>query len=197
MSLVIRYTVKPADPHAHLFSVRCVVPQPDPAGQKFRMPAWIRGSYLVRDFSKHVVEVAARSGDRTVAIERTDKHTLLCAPAPGPLCLEYTVYAYDESVRKAWLDPRRGFFNGSPLFYAVCGQEGQACEVEIVRPSLAEAGDWRVATAMARRQVDAAGFGSYGAANFDEAIDHPFELGAFEQLDFDVDAIAQIRASRA
>jgi predicted metalloprotease with PDZ domain len=184
---VIRYVVTPADPRAHLFAVACQVDAPDPRGQAFRLPAWIRGSYLVRDFAKHVVTVAATAGGQPVAVERIDKRTLRCAPAAGALTLEIAVYAYDESVRKAYLDERRGFFNGSSLFYAVAGRETEPVEVEVRRPP--GAFPWRVATAMAPVQLDPDGFGTYRAADYEEALDHPFELGDFRTVDFTVDGI--------
>jgi predicted metalloprotease with PDZ domain len=185
---LIRYTVTPVDPRAHLFAVACTVASPDPKGQVFRLPSWIRGSYLVRDFAKHVVTVAARAGNATVAVERLDKRSLRCAPAAGPLTLEITVYAYDESVRKAYLDDRRGFFNGSSLFYAPAGHEKDEVVVELQRPG--HGARWRVATAMAPVALDADGFGTYRAADYEEAIDHPFELGEFQTVDFAADGIA-------
>jgi predicted metalloprotease with PDZ domain len=184
---VIRYSVTPADPRAHLFTVTCTVAAPDPKGQVFRLPSWIRGSYLVRDFAKHVVSVAARAGGAAVAIERLDKRSLRCAPASGVLTLECGVYAYDESVRKAYLDERRGFFNGSSLFYAPAGHEGAPVEVEIRRAE--GVSGWRVATAMTAVTVDAEGYGTYRAADYEEAIDHPFELGAFRTIDFTADGV--------
>lgn len=188
---MIRYVVTPADPRAHLFAVACHVDAPDPQGQAFRLPAWIRGSYLVRDFAKHVVTVTASAGGKPVAVERLDKRTLRCAPVPassnGALTLEVTVYAYDESVRKAYLDERRGFFNGSSLFYAPAGREGEPVEVDVRRPPGAAA--WRVATAMAPVQLDKDGFGTYHATDYEEAIDHPFELGDFRTVDFTADGI--------
>ncbi|MGH8482154.1 MAG: M61 family metallopeptidase, partial [Nevskiaceae bacterium] len=184
---MIRYTVTPADPRAHLFAVACTVAAPDPRGQVFRLPSWIRGSYLVRDFARHVMTMSAHAGGAPVAIERLDKRSLRCAPAAGPLTLDITVYAYDESVRKACLDERRGFFNGSSLFYAPMGHEAGPAEVEIRRP--AGVAGWRVATAMTPVQVDADGFGVYRAADYEEAIDHPFELGAFRTVDFSAGGI--------
>ncbi|MCI0749732.1 MAG: M61 family peptidase [Nevskiales bacterium] len=185
----IRYTVRPADVRAHLFAVTCAVDTPDPQGQVFRLPSWIRGSYRVRDFAKHVVRVSAQTGERSLAVERLDKRTLRCAPAAGPLTLECLVYAHDPSVRKAWLDARRGFFNGSSLFYGPQGFEHAPVEVTVHRPPGPDGAAWRVATTMTPIAVDAQGFGRYAAADYEEALDHPFEFGEFERLDFSVDGI--------
>ena len=53
----ILYTVLPAHPAAHRFEVRCTVDLPDPVGQRFALPAWIPGSYLIRDFARHIVAI--------------------------------------------------------------------------------------------------------------------------------------------
>lgn len=186
---MIRYTVTPLDPRAHLFVVSCTVATPEARGQVFRLPSWIRGSYLVRDFAKHVMQMSATSGGRPLAIERLDKSSLRCAPANGPVTLECTVYAYDESVRKAYLDERRGFFNGSSLFYCPAGHEMAPVEIELCKPVDVAFAKWRAATAMMPVSVDADGFGRYRAADYEEALDHPFELGEFERVDFEVDGI--------
>ena len=186
---VVRYRVQPADPGAHVFAVRCEIAAPDKAGQLFRLPSWIRGSYLVRDFAKHVIAVRAHGGGQQVAIERLDKSTLRCTPCAGPLSLEYSIYAYDESVRKAYLDLRRGFFNGSSLFYCPAGFERARFEVDIERASDPGCRHWRLATTLTPMDVDAGGFGSYAADGYEELIDHPVEMSAFEQVDFEVDGV--------
>ncbi|MDD3763901.1 MAG: PDZ domain-containing protein [Nevskiales bacterium] len=185
----VHYVVRPAAPREHLFEVTCTVAEPDPAGQVFRMPSWIRGSYLVRDFAKHVVDVAARCGEAAVALERLDKRTLRCAPVAGALTLRYRVFAFDASVRKAYLDLRRGFFNGSSLFYCPDGCGDRPFTVEILRSEDPACADWRVATALSPLNVDAAGYGRYQAEDYEALIDHPVEMGAFEALDFEVDGV--------
>lgn len=185
----IVYTVAPVDPHAHCFEIRCRVAQPDAQGQVFALPAWIRGSYRIRDFAKHVVRIAAFSEGQPLALQRLDKSRLRCAPCDGALELIYTVHAFDSSVRKAWLDAERGFFNGSSLFYAVVGAESQPCELQLQRPDPALCPDWRVATALPALQVDDDGFGRYRAADYDELIDHPVEMGRHQRIAFDVDGI--------
>jgi predicted metalloprotease with PDZ domain len=189
MSAVL-YTVRPALPREHLFEIDCRVEHPIADGQVFCLPSWLRGSYLVRDFAKHVVDIEARCGDAAVAIERIDKRTLRCAPASGPLTLRYRVFAFDTSVRKAWLDTTRGFFNGSSLFYRPLDADAQGYEVRIARPQDPGCRDWRVATTLERIDTDADGFGRYRAPDYEALIDHPVEMGAFRRIDFDVDGIA-------
>jgi predicted metalloprotease with PDZ domain len=188
-ALPVRYTVQPADVRAHLFAVRCVVGAPDPRGQVFRLPSWIRGSYLVRDFAKHVIGLSARRGKRKVAIERLDKRSFRCAAGSGELTIDYQVHAFDPSVRKAWLDTRRGFYNGSSLFYCPAGFEAGAFEVEIVKPADPACRKWRLATTLPAARVRSDGFGVYRAGDYEELIDHPVEMGEFDRIEFDVDGI--------
>ena len=65
------YAIRAADPAAHLFHVVCRVDRPDPAGQRFMLPAWIPGSYMIREFARNIVRITALSGGRRLA------------PAPG------------------------------------------------------------------------------------------------------------------
>src|SRR5262249_700022 len=150
VSLPLRYTVFPERPESHLYRVTCTVAQPDPSGQAFALPAWIPGSYLVRDFARHVVSVRAESRGKPVAIEKTDKNTWRVQACAGPLTVTCDVYARDLSVRGAYLDPRHAFFNGACLFLKPKDLESSACELEIVRPHGAAYRRWAVATAMER-----------------------------------------------
>lgn len=183
----IRYRIQPSQPREHYFTVQCRLENPDPQGQVFRLPSWIRGSYLVRDFAKHVQELHASAGGNPVAIERLDKRSFRCAPCAGPLTLDYRVYAFDESVRKAFLDTRRGFFNPSSLCYRAEGSGD--IEISIEPPQDEACLGWQLATTLEPVQVDAQGFGRYRASDYEDLIDHPVEMGRYSRLDFDVDGI--------
>jgi predicted metalloprotease with PDZ domain len=180
----IRYRIQPSHPAAHRFEVRCSVADPDPAGQRFALPAWIPGSYLIRDFARHVVAIRAESRGARVALVKTDKHTWRAAPCRGPLTVTAEIYAWDLSVRGAHLDTTHAFFNGPSVFLRVLGKEERACEVEIVPPPGRRYARWQVATAMPRRDARTLGFGTYGAADYDELIDHPVEMGTFIHVAF-------------
>jgi predicted metalloprotease with PDZ domain len=180
----IHYTIIPVRPEAHLYRVSCTVDDPDPSGQQFAMPAWVPGSYMIRDFARHIVSIRAASRNRAVALEKLDKHSWRAQPVDGSLTVSLEVYAWDLSVRGAHLDTRRGFFNGACVFLRVLGQESAPCELEILRPMGARYRNWRVATAMPRKGARPYGFGTYVTGDYDELIDHPVEMGEFSLARF-------------
>ncbi|QOL50250.1 M61 family metallopeptidase [Massilia litorea] len=175
----IHYTIVPKDLAGHLFNVTVTVPAPSPEGQTFALPAWIPGSYMIREFARNIVRIRAESNGATVPLTKLDKHAWQAAPSDGPLTLHYEVYAWDLSVRAAHLDQTHGFFNGTSVFLRVIGQEEGAHEVDIQRPGDPATKTWRVATAMKELGAKRYGFGTYVAANYDELIDHPVEMGDF------------------
>jgi predicted metalloprotease with PDZ domain len=176
----LQYSIFPKDLAGHLFEVTLRVPAPAPEGQEFILPAWIPGSYMIREFARNIVRIRAEAGGQPVAIEKRDKHTWRTAPAAGPLTLTYEVYAWDLSVRAAHLDQTHGFFNGTSVFLRVAGQEDRLHEVDIRQPRDPAAKYWRVGTSLQESGAKRYGFGTYAAANYDELIDHPVELGDFE-----------------
>jgi len=185
----VRYTIRPKSLEAHLFEVTCTVDDPDPNGQQFQLPAWIPGSYLIRDFARHVVSVQARSGRHALPIAKLDKHTWVSSPAPGPVMVAIEVYAFDLSVRGAYLDTARGFFNGPCVFLRPLGKDDRACDVDILPPRGARARAWRVATTLRRKDAPVEGFGVYRAGDYDELIDHPVELGTFASGHFEAGGV--------
>lgn len=186
----VRYRIVPKDPAAHLYEVTLTLAEPSPAGQRFSLPAWIPGSYLVRDFARHVVSLEADTGRMRVGVEKRDKHTWQVAPCAGELTLRYEVYAWDLSVRGAHLDTTHAFFNGSSVFLTAHGREDDRCEVEIAPPDGDSYQDWRVATAMARApDTQPWAFGTYTAANYEELIDHPVEIGRFTLAEFAAEGV--------
>ena len=187
---VIAYAIVPKDLAGHLFAVSLKVAVPAPGGQVFALPAWIPGSYMIREFSRNIVQIRAEANGKPVALTKLDKHTWRAAPVAGALTLHYEVYAWDLSVRAAHLDQTHGFFNGTSVFLRVLGQEEMAHQVDIVRPPDAAAKSWRVATALPELAAKRYGFGTYIAADYDELIDHPVEMGDFALATFKAHGVA-------
>ena len=178
----LHYRIEPAELHAHLFHVTLTIAQPA-AQQRVALPVWIPGSYLVREFAKNLQNLRATQGRRSVPLQQLDKATWQVDAAPGkPLVLTYAVYALDNSVRTAWLDASRGFFNGTSLCLQVAGQETLPHALELM--STRATATWHVATGLPAVATDTRGFGSYMADDYDALVDHPFELGHFWSGEF-------------
>ena len=186
----IRYSIVPKDLAGHLFEVSVTVEQPSSEGQVFALPAWIPGSYMIREFSRNIVQIRAESQGKQVALAKLDKHSWRAAPVDGPLRLQYEVYAWDLSVRAAHLDQTHGFYNGTSVFLRVLGQESLPHVVDIVRSAEAAAKSWRVATSLPELDAKRYGFGTYIAADYDELIDNPVEMGEFALATFKAHGIA-------
>jgi len=173
----IVYRVGVSERLAHLFDVQLTVVRPL-AQQVVSLPVWIPGSYLIREFSRHLSRLQAHQGAQPVALTQLDKCSWRIDCAAGqPIVLTYQVYAFDASVRTAWLDAERGFFNGTSVCLRVHGQEDGPHALLI--DSAGAPARWKVATALTAVRVTSRGFGSYLAANYDELLDSPVELGDF------------------
>jgi predicted metalloprotease with PDZ domain len=176
---IISYRITPGNPNAHLFEVTCTLDDPDPAGQRFRLPAWIPGSYLIREFARQFIDVRAEASGAAVNIRKEAKDVWRADPAHGALAVIATVYAFDLSVRTAYVDNARAYFNGPSVFLCPEGREASACLLDIVAPAGDAYADWRVATTLDTNGAAPHGFGHYRASSYDELIDHPVEMGDF------------------
>ena len=178
----MHYRIEAADLHAHLYGVTLTIEQPA-ANQLVSLPVWIAGSYMVREFAKQITGISARQGKRHVAVHQLDKATwAVDCEAGKPLTLHYQVHAHDDSVRTAWLTTQRGFFNGTSLCLQVEGQADVPHQLELVADSFNAGGaasKWQVATGLTPVKTDRQGFGTYVAANYDELVDCPVEMGTF------------------
>ena len=181
-SASLHYLVEAADLHAHLFRITLTIAQPE-VQQQVSLPVWIPGSYLIREFSKNLQRLTARQQGRSVGVHQRDKSNwqIDCVPSSA-LVLSYEVYAFDNSVRTAWLDLSRGFFNGTSLCLKVHGQESRVHALEVLSSNLIS--HWQVATGLTPYKVNKRGFGTYLAADYDELVDCPVELGAFWSGEF-------------
>jgi len=181
----VSYTLKPANPHAHLFNVSLEATELDPAGQVFELPNWIPGSYMIRDFSKNIISIQATSSGKPVELTKTGKSSWLAPAGLTAIKLDYEVYAWDLSVRSAHLDNEHGFFNGTSVFVSVAGQENHPVQLFLQAPDGEQYTQWQVGSTLTAVNVDSVGYGEYSATDYDELIDHPVEMGTFERIEFE------------
>jgi predicted metalloprotease with PDZ domain len=182
----IQYTVNLFNPHSHTFKVTLKINKPNSNGQVLSLPAWIPGSYMIRDFAKNITHVKASSNNNPINIEKIDKSTWKAEPVNEPLLIEYEIYAWDLSVRSAHFDMTHAFFNGTSLFLMPHVFENEPSTIEILAPQYEKYSNWHVTTSLSKNNVDNSGFGTYQAINYDDLIDHPVEIGTHTEFDFSV-----------
>ncbi len=179
------YTLTFADPAGHLLDITMTLPSPT-AGQCVAMPSWIPGSYLMREFARHLVTLSAQQSGRELKAEKIDKATwqLDCAP-DTPVTVSYRVYAWDRSVRGCYFDSSRGFVNPAAALLQDVSTPQASCALDLGAPAFSGGNAWRCATSMTPTAVDARGFGQYRTETYDELIDHPLECADFDEFTFE------------
>ncbi len=187
-NMPVHYHVEAFNVHAHLWRVSLTVAQPARL-QTVSLPVWIPGSYMVREFAKHVQNVKAEQGGKACALEQPDKCSWrIKSTASKPLKISYEVYAFDNSVRTAWLDATRAFFNPTSLCLRVHGREALAHGLSLFAiDSIAACAVSTTATALKRLKKSRAGLlGEYVFDDYDHLADTPFEVGHFWRGSFKV-----------
>lgn len=167
----VAYRVDASDVHAHIYRVQLRIEHPQ-SQQQVQLPVWIPGSYLLREFAKHLQNIRAEQNGQVVALQQLDKTTWQAANQQGEaLDFYYEVYAFDTSVRTAWLDAQRGFFNPSSLCLQVLGKNQEQHNLELcLSADLAKNG---VYAAQAAIQMTANTW-RYNFADYDALADTPF-----------------------
>jgi len=175
--MTIRYQVGLVDPDRHEFEVKMRLTIPKEGSVELSLPAWIPGSYMIRDFARNIVEISASDAlGAQLPLHKKDKQTWVLRGDAAKATLVYRVYAYDLSVRSAYFDNTRAYFNGTSLFLRPAGEDEAMYDVVIQRGEHECTGKWRVATGMPAVDVDADGFGLYRCEGYEALIDYPFEI---------------------
>lgn len=175
---MLQYTIH-AEPNAHQWHIELAFTH-DNTPALLKLPNWVPGSYMIRDFSRHITTLTATCNHQPAVLKQLDKNTWQTDGQAGEWHIYYTVYAYDLSVRASYLDGERGFFDPACLFLSVAGHTEQPHRIHI--PTLPE--NWSLATTL-----PAVGRLTFQAASYAELIDHPFELGNIEVLVFEAGGI--------
>lgn len=179
----MKYCITLAQCHAHLIDVTLTLPATlHPID--LQMPVWTPGSYLVREYARHVQSFSVCQANQPCVWTKTDKSTWQIHPCGGddPITVQYQVYSYELSVRTNHVDESHAFFNPA----AVCMQRvgyTDSLPIQVVTPR-----HWQVATQLELQgdvchSVDSAVW-TYCARDYDHLYDSPFECGTHQMVRF-------------
>ncbi|HKX30807.1 MAG TPA: PDZ domain-containing protein [Blastocatellia bacterium] len=178
----LSYTLAFPQPQTHLYEVTFTIGNVETPQLELQMPVWTPGSYLVREFARHVQDFAAgdESG-RSLNWQKTDKATWRIETGAQPdrpktVRASYRVYANELSVRTSHLDSTHAYFNGASVFMYLKGALDQPLKLRIQAPA-----GWRITTPLGLApEAD----GTYTAPNYDILADSPTEIGTHRLLEF-------------
>jgi predicted metalloprotease with PDZ domain len=177
----IAYTVSMSKPATHLLEVEMRLKWGQmPAQAELKMPVWTPGSYLVREYARHVQDFTVKNAaGATLPWRKINKNTWqIDTGGAGEIVAAYRVYSNELTVRTNELNDEHAFWNNTALLMFPKGQLAAASTVK-VNPF----GNWKVATGLAKV---AGAENTFRAENFDVLYDAPFEVSNFNEISFTV-----------
>ena len=189
----LHYTITP-HPHSHTFIVHLHVVGSHLEGVCLSLPNWIAGSYMIRDFARHIVAIRAYDdAGAPVTLTPLTQYSWQSAAFTQGLNVEYEVFAHDPSVRTAFLNTDTDFFNATSVCLSIAEYAEQPHTLTLNPP--AQFDQWQVATQLTRAEHTAEhGFGDYVAKNYDELADRPVRMGHLNWVKFEVFGIPHVVA---
>jgi predicted metalloprotease with PDZ domain len=191
MTDMLSYHIVPENLAEHVFNVKISIPPSKHELVHLTIPAWIPGSYMIRDFGKniHLISATTSSGHKQSVIQ-TDKQTWKVLNARDGLTISYQVYAFDLSVRGAYLFDEYAFFNGTSTFLEVKEFTADAiAPISLCIENNQVANNWQLCTALKQSSVSQSEISTkhyFTCEDYQELIDHPVLLGQVEHATFEV-----------
>ena len=178
----IFYQVAMPQPTSHLFEVTLQVSSWQADKLDLKMPVWTPGSYLVREYARHIQDFIAednRSKKLLISQKISKNHWQITTENCSTITVRYRVFANELTVRTNHLDATHGYFNGAALFFFIPGLERQTIKVKIVPPQP----DWQVITTLNSLSDEE---NTFIAQDFDTLVDSPVEIGIHKLYEFAV-----------
>ncbi|MEE2876456.1 MAG: PDZ domain-containing protein [Candidatus Neomarinimicrobiota bacterium] len=174
----INYHLSMPEPHTHYYHVEMAVSGNTDEKVAVKMPVWTPGSYLVREFARHIPRVRAYAGLKELKVEKVNKNTWeVTAGRHAEFTLKYRVYAYEQTVRTSFLNDSRGYLNGTSIFLYVEGRQNEPGEVKVTPFRGWKQISTGLPTMKGRRNT-------YSYENYDILADSPFLIGNHNVLTF-------------
>jgi predicted metalloprotease with PDZ domain len=185
----IRYTLSFPAPQTHYVEVSADVPTGGRPRVELMMAVWTPGSYLVREYARHVEAVTATAGGRSVVVAKTDKNRWTVeAGGASTVTVKYRVYAREMSVRTNWVEAGFAMLNGAPTFLTLPDGLNRPHEV-VITP----ARGWR--RSITALPPMSGGEHRYRAPDFDTLVDSPILVGNPAVYEFTIDGTRHILAN--
>ena len=177
----IRYTLRFPAPHTHYVEVEAAIPTGGRPEVEVYMATWTPGSYLIREYERHVEAVTAAAGQKPLAVRKSTKNRWrITTSGAANVTLRYKVYSREMTVRNNWVETAFAMINGAPTFLTLVERASRPHDVRIE-----PAASWKgIQTPL----VPVAGSANtFRAEDFDTLVDSPIIIGNPVTREFTVD----------
>ena len=179
------YRVRFSAPQTQYLEVEATFPTDGRAEFDLMMAVWTPGSYLVREYAQHVVDLAAYGANGPIPVRKSAKNRwTLTSLGEDAVRVDYRVWGSERSVRSNLVESDLAVLNGAPTFLTSPSLVNQPHEVQFELPE----GWSRTETAL---PVHPSGDPHhYLASHFDMLVDAPVLLGNPAVNDFEIAGVA-------
>jgi predicted metalloprotease with PDZ domain len=182
----IAFTVSMSKPHTHMLEVAIDIKRTStdvPQEDLFLMPVWTPGSYLIREFARHVQDFSVQDNHgKPLQWEKTNKNSWRIVTAGArEYRVNYRVYANSLSARTNELNSDHAFWTNAALLMYLDGWLSSPSTLQILSPE-----PWKIATGL---PAVAGQKNTFRAENFDILYDSPVEVSNFKTIAFEVKGV--------
>jgi predicted metalloprotease with PDZ domain len=165
--MAIKFIVDLSSAHTHVLKVKMEFPSS--GKEELVMPVWAPGSYLVRDFSRHIIRYESNG-----KVTQLSKNRWSLETSETVAEFYYEIYSDELTVETSYADQSVILINGTSLFFYLEGRKEEEISVKF-----SNVGDKKISTGLPDRNVE------FIAENYDQLADSPFLIGSQKIMEFD------------
>ncbi len=186
----VEYTVRFSQPGTHYAEIEALLPTGGASEIEVFLPVWTPGSYMVREYSRHVEEIRVTDGRTELPISKTRKNRWrIETGGASKVKLSYRIYCREMSVRTNWVDDGFALLHGAATFIALVDGQQREHRVRLQLPD-----GWRT-TMTGMEEAPGGQPHHYTAPDYDTLVDSPILAGTPDVYQFDVDGIPHFLAN--
>lgn len=168
----VHYRLRFPAPQTHYIEVEAVFPADGRREVELFLPVWTPGSYLVREYSRHLERLAA--AECIVQKTRKNRWHVRSGKPIDEFHVSYSLYCHELSVRTNWVSERYALIIGAATFLSNADDLHRPTHVALELPP-GWLGPW---SGMSLRD------GGFCAKDYDELVDCPIAAGIGTEAKF-------------
>tara|TARA_B100001287_G_C22665890_1_gene522797 strand:+ start:56 stop:1819 length:1764 start_codon:yes stop_codon:yes gene_type:complete len=176
---VIRFLLNPHDSKKHLVELNCSFKLSSKKKISFSLPKWSPGSYLIRDYARHIVNLEVTlNNEKVFPNQKTSNSWEIFIKSSGLINIRYLIYCFDKSVRANFFDDNRLFLNGPSTFIRIKEFSDKKHQLEIKKNVFLK--NKKITSSMnflKQKKI-------YQEICYQEFIDHPIEISNTKKTHF-------------